>query len=69
MAKKQPVKANQNNMAASINKQMMYFMPIITVFIGSSLPAGLTFYWFLTTLLGAVQQVYVFKRMDQTEST
>ena len=69
MTKKQPFKANQNNMAASINKQMMYFMPIITVFIGSSLPAGLTFYWFLTTLLGAAQQVYVFKKMDQTEST
>ena len=69
MAKRQPtVKANQNNMASTMTKQMMYMMPIITVFIGSSLPAGLTFYWFLTTLLGAVQQVYVFKKMDQNFS-
>ena len=69
MAKNKPLKANQNNMAASMTKQMMYFMPILTVFIGSSLPAGLTFYWFLTTLLGAVQQVYVFKKMDQKSSS
>ena len=39
-------------------------MPIITVFIGASLPAGLTFYWFLITILGALQQYWVFKKMD-----
>ena len=49
----------------NMGKQMMYFMPLITVFIGASLPAGLTFYWFLVTLLGAVQQQVVFKRMDR----
>ncbi|PIT90637.1 MAG: hypothetical protein COU22_01070 [Candidatus Komeilibacteria bacterium CG10_big_fil_rev_8_21_14_0_10_41_13] len=47
-----------------MGKQMTYFMPIITVFIGASLPAGLTFYWFLITILGALQQYWVFKKMD-----
>jgi len=60
--KNQP--APKSALAASMGKQMMYFMPVVTVFIGSSLPGGLTFYWFLTTLLGAVQQKFVFKKMD-----
>ena len=66
MGKKQ-AKVNQNSMASAMTKQMTYFMPLITFFIGASLPAGLTFYWFLTTLLGAAQQVYVFKKMDQAK--
>jgi len=66
MGKKQ-AKVNQNSMASAMTKQMTYFMPLITIFIGASLPAGLTFYWFLTTLLGAAQQVYVFKKMDQAK--
>jgi YidC/Oxa1 family membrane protein insertase len=56
-------------MTAAMGKQMMYMMPIITVLIGSSLPGGLTFYWFLVTILGAVQQIIVFKKMDQRAET
>jgi len=52
-------------LAASMNKQMLYFMPIVTAVIGASLPGGLTFYWLLTTLLGVVQQAMVFKKMDK----
>jgi YidC/Oxa1 family membrane protein insertase len=40
---------------------MVYFMPVITVFIGLTLPGGLTLYWFLITLLTALQQVVVFR--------
>ena len=61
MARKKDEPKQKNNMAANMTKQMMYMMPIITVFIGFSLPAGLTFYWFLTTLLSAVQQIYIFR--------
>ncbi len=53
--------SKQNNMASAMTKQMMYMMPIITIFIGMSFPAGLTFYWFLTTLLSALQQIYIFR--------
>jgi len=70
MAKK-PSKLGQltanNPMANAMTKQMTYFMPVITVVIGASLPAGLTFYWFLTTLLSALQQVLLFKKLDQAE--
>ncbi len=64
ITKKQPqVKgAKDEGMTASMNKQMLYIMPAITIFIGFSLPAGLTFYWFLTTLLTAFQQLYIFKK-------
>lgn len=50
------------NMMAMMNKQMLYFMPILTVFIGLSFPAGLTLYWFLSTLITALQQVVLFRK-------
>ncbi len=53
--------SKDESMAAIMNKQMLYFMPVLTVFIGASLPGGLTLYWFVVTLLTAVQQVIVFK--------
>jgi len=49
-------------MTAIMNKQIVYFMPIFTVIIGISLPSGLTLYWFLSTLLMALQQVWMFKK-------
>lgn len=53
------------SMTAIMNKQMVYFMPIITIFIGASLPGGLTLYWFLVTLITALQQLVVFKGKDK----
>jgi YidC/Oxa1 family membrane protein insertase len=49
-------------MTAIMNQQIVYFMPMLTVIIGISLPSGLTLYWFLSTLLMALQQVYMFKK-------
>ncbi len=64
VTKKQPqvLGAKDEDMTSIMNKQMTLFMPIITVFIGLSLPAGLTLYWFITTLLTGVQQLYFFKK-------
>ncbi len=63
---KQPPKgmpgSKDENMMAIMNKQMLYFMPIMTVVIGISLPGGLVFYWFLITLLTALPQFIVFKK-------
>lgn len=59
---------SSNPMANAMTKQMTYFMPVLTVFIGATLPAGLTFYWFLTTLFSALQQVLLFKKLDKTDS-
>lgn len=64
---KQPPKAagaggKDEGQMAMINKQMLYMMPLFTVFIGASLPAGLTLYWLFTTLLTIGQQMLVFKK-------
>ncbi len=56
------VKGAEDNMAAIMNKQMLYFMPALTIFIGISLPGGLTLYWLVLTLLTALQQVLTFKK-------
>jgi membrane protein insertase Oxa1/YidC/SpoIIIJ len=37
-------------------------MPAMTVLIGFSLPAGLTLYWFWSTILMAGQQYYMSKK-------
>jgi YidC/Oxa1 family membrane protein insertase len=59
------LKSSSNSMAANMNKQMIYIMPLITVFIGSSLPAGLTLYWFLTTVFGGLQQLLIFRKTKE----
>jgi YidC/Oxa1 family membrane protein insertase len=59
--------SSDEKMTAIMNKQIVYFMPIFTVIIGISMPAGLTLYWFLTTLLMALQQVWMFKKQRNDE--
>ena len=54
-------------MTATMNKQMTYFMPVITVLIGLSLPGGLTLYWFITTLLTGIQQIFLFKKKGEVK--
>ena len=53
--------SKEEDMSVIMNKQMLYFMPILTVFIGITLPGGLSLYWLLTTLLTGLQQYLVFK--------
>jgi len=59
--------SKDEKMLASMNKQMVYFMPVITIVIGVSLPAGLTLYWFITTLLMALQQLWMFKKKKKEQ--
>lgn len=54
--------AKDEGMAAAMNKQMLYMMPVITVIIGMTLPGGLALYWFVTTLLMVLQQYWFFKK-------
>jgi YidC/Oxa1 family membrane protein insertase len=54
--------AKDESMMAMMNKQMLYMMPAMTVFIGLTLPGGLSLYWFVFSLFSALQQVYVFRR-------
>lgn len=43
-------------MAANMQKQMLYLMPVMTTFIGFGLPAGLVLYWVVGTLFTLFQQ-------------
>jgi YidC/Oxa1 family membrane protein insertase len=54
--------AKDESMMAIMNKQMLFIMPAVTVFIGMSLPGGLTLYWLVITLITAIQQLIVFKK-------
>jgi YidC/Oxa1 family membrane protein insertase len=53
--------AKDESMTAIMNKQMLYMMPALTVFIGWSLPGGLTLYWFVLTLFTVIQQIITFR--------
>ncbi|MBT3817403.1 MAG: membrane protein insertase YidC [Candidatus Magasanikbacteria bacterium] len=69
--KKAPKKAGEGgkdeNMMAMMNKQMLYFMPFMTVFISTQLPGGLALYWFLSTLATALQQKFMFNKSKKNE--
>lgn len=62
--KKPPVQtpgAKDESMLATMNKQMLYVMPAMTVVIGASLPGGVILYWLVTNILTIGQQ-YLFLR-------
>lgn len=51
--------AQDESMATIMNRQMMYTMPLLTAAIGWTLPAGLTLYWFVMSVLSVVQQWWI----------
>ncbi|MBI2484701.1 membrane protein insertase YidC [Candidatus Uhrbacteria bacterium] len=55
--------AKDEDLAASMNKSMLYIMPVMTVVIGASLPGGLALYWLVVTLLSILQQYLVFRSL------
>lgn len=56
--------AKDENIMAAMNKQMLYFMPALTIFIGVTLPGGLSLYWFTITILTILHQVYIFRKSN-----
>jgi len=65
--KNQPLPQKTNDITAMMNKQMLYIMPVVTVFIGASLPAGITIYWLATTVFSGLQQMILFAQMKKQE--
>ena len=57
--------AKDEDMMTIMNKQMLYMMPILTVVIGMTFPGGLALYWLVTTVLTALQQLYLFKQKEK----
>ncbi len=71
LSRKQPPKeagegGKDEGMAAMMNKQMLYMMPVMTAIIGIRFPAGLTLYWFLSTALMVLQQLIITKKSTHT---
>lgn len=48
-----------DDMATSMQTQMTYMFPLLTIFIGYSFPSGLVVYWLTFSLLMAVQQYFI----------
>lgn len=46
-------------MAMTMQKQMILMMPAMTVLIGMKLPSGLALYWVTTTIFSGVQQYFI----------
>lgn len=72
MSRRRPPKAageggKDEDLMAMMNKQMLYFMPILTTFISLSLPGGVALYWFLSTLITAIQQYFMYKDKDDND--
>lgn len=72
MSTKKPVIKSEGskdeNMMAIMNKQMLFIMPVITVFIGISLPGGLTLYWLVITVFTALQQYITFNKINKNNN-
>lgn len=54
-----PMQKKSNDPMTMMNKQMIYFFPLITIFIARSLPSGLAVYWVTTSLFMIFQQWYI----------
>jgi YidC/Oxa1 family membrane protein insertase len=60
--------AEDEQMLATMNKQMVYMMPVLTVFISWKLPGGLALYWLVTNLLTIGQQALFMKKPKPVEA-
>lgn len=60
--------AKDEDMAAIMNKQMLYMLPAITVFVTYSLPSGLALYWTFSTILTIAQQGIIFGKQKKVPS-
>lgn len=57
-----PTKAKKGEeMQAMISKQMLYLMPVFTIFIAGRLPAALPIYWIVTSVFTIIQQWFVLR--------
>lgn len=54
-------KGNKTQFSNIIQKQMLYFFPILTVFILMNLPSALGLYWIVMSLFSIVQQYFILK--------
>jgi len=51
-----------DDFAKTMNTQMLYMMPLFTIFIASTLPSGLALYWVTTSVFSIIQQYHQMKK-------
>jgi len=64
MSTNQKKSAGSSDMSQMMQKQMLYFFPLFTVFVLWRLPAAVALYWLTTTLFTIVQQYIILKKHD-----
>jgi len=73
MVKKNPTKTEKKgsetesgsmDMMISMQRQMMYIGPLMTLIIGVGFPSGMVLYWFVISLSLIVQQWYMQKHKN-----
>ena len=60
----QTSKKKGGDMSQMMSKQMLYFGPLLTLFIGIKFPAGLALYWLVSILFAIIQQTLLIKERD-----
>jgi len=66
-SKKSDGKDKSQAMQSMLSKQMLYIMPVFTIFIAMRLPAALPLYWIITTLFAIGQQWYASRQVQSSK--
>jgi YidC/Oxa1 family membrane protein insertase len=56
---------SKNDLSAMMQKQMLFLMPVFTIFILWRLPSAIALYWITSTLFTIVQQYIILKKQHQ----
>ncbi|MFH1461175.1 MAG: YidC/Oxa1 family membrane protein insertase [Patescibacteria group bacterium] len=65
LKQRQGAKTGGLDFSSMMSQQMLYFMPLITVFIAWNLPAALPLYWIVITLFGIIQQYFTRTELEE----
>jgi YidC/Oxa1 family membrane protein insertase len=68
MPAQQQQKGQMSQFSGMMQKQMLYFMPIFTVFILWKLPAAIGLYWIVTTVFSIIQQYIIYSPKNKNRS-
>jgi len=68
VSKQKTSKKGSPDFSQMMQKQMLYFFPLFTVFILWRLPAAIALYWMVTTLFTIGQQYIILKKYDQSRT-
>lgn len=68
MQRTMPKKGAKGDMGSMMGQQMIYLMPIVTVYIAMVVPAALALYWVVITLFAIFQQWLILKKNPKSET-